>query len=161
MDAAAASALWTMLLSTDLTRVVRVTVAADDVLLDILTELRRAQPQLRDALRGRLVDLPAALAARTYDERWDGVVNVSDPVAPWNAGRWRLSLDESGASCTRTEDPPDLAVDIAELGGAYFGGRSLVRAAAAGRVVEIRPGAAGELSRAMRHEPGPFCPYTF
>ena len=160
-DAAAAAALWRMLLSTDLTRVVRVSVATDDVLLDLLTELRRAQPRLGDGLRGRLIDLPTALASRTYDERWAGVVDIADRFAPWNQGRWRLSLEESGANCTRTEDPPDLAMDIADLGGAYFGGRSLVRAAAAGRVMQGRPGAAAGLSRAMLHEPGPYCPFTF
>ena len=37
-------------------------------------------------------------------------------------------------SCTRTDDAPDLACSIVELGAAYLGGTSLAALAAAGRI---------------------------
>jgi predicted acetyltransferase len=160
-DGAAATALWNMLFSVDLTAEVSVSVAVDDVLMHVLADTRRAQPGLRDGLYGRLVDLPAALAARSYGDPWEGVLDLTDSIAPWNAGRWRVSLGPSGATCDRCDDAPDLAMDIAELGGAYFGGVSLIPRAEAGRVVERRPGSLAGLSRALRHEPGPFCPFVF
>jgi predicted acetyltransferase len=161
VDGAAATALWSMLFSVDLTAEVRVNVATDDVLLHILTDLRRAQPRLRDGLYARLVDLPTALAARTYDRAWDGVLEITDAIAPWNAGRWQVSLGPEGATCARTDLAPDLAMDVSELGGAYFGGVSLLPRAEAGRVIERRPGAMSGLSGALVHEPGPYCTYSF
>lgn len=161
-DAAASGLLWRTLLSFDLVGSVSVRrLAPDDALLHQLRDLRRARPELLDALYLRLVDLPAALLARDYVGSWSGVLEVTDSGCPWNAGSWRLALGPADATVERTELEPDITLDVRELGAAYLGAGSLVARAAAGLVLEHSVGAVAGLSAAMRFEPAPFCPAGF
>ncbi|MCV2396246.1 GNAT family N-acetyltransferase [Actinotalea sp. M2MS4P-6] len=142
-DAAAARALWGVLLDLDLMATVEVgNLAVDDPLVHLLVDSRAAQPQLRDDLWIRILDLPVALAARRYQAPVDVVLEVTDTRLPANAGRWRLVGGPDGAEVTRTGDAPDLALDVRELGAAYLGGVSLEGLAAAGLVTEHVPGSA-------------------
>jgi len=162
LDVAAAHALWQLLLNVDLVgKVTHPNVAVDDVLLQLLDNPRRARPLLSDSVYTRLVDLPAALAARTYDVEFHGVVDVADDLAPWNAGRWELALTPDGGQCRRTDKDPDLAVDVRCLGAGYLGATSLVTLAAAGQVEQATPGSVAALSRALAHEPVAHCPFVF
>jgi predicted acetyltransferase len=132
-------ALWRFLLSIDLTRWVKLWLGSqDEPLLYLASEPRRLGALQGDGLFVRIVDLPAALTARRYAAPVDVVLEVADPLLPGNAGRWRLSADEQKATCTRTDEPADLACGIGELGAAYLGGTSLAALAAAGRVHELR-----------------------
>jgi predicted acetyltransferase len=162
LDPAAAARAWQYLLDLDLAA--RTTVMnrpSDEPLLHLLVDPRRSEPSWGDALYVRLVDVAAALAARTYTRPVDLVIEVSDPVCLWNAGRWRLSADETGARCESTGDPADVRVDVRELGGTYLGSTSLVALAGAGLVEECTPGATARLSSALRSEPAPWCPIVF
>jgi predicted acetyltransferase len=162
LDAAAAARAWQFLLDLDLSA--RTTVMnrpSDESLLHLLVDPRRSEPSWGDALYVRLVDAAAALAARTYTRPVDLVIEVSDPVCPWNAGRWRLSADDSGARCEPTDGPADVRMDVRELGATYLGSTSLVALAGAGLVEECTPGAVVRLSGALRSEPAPWCPFVF
>jgi predicted acetyltransferase len=162
LDPAAAAALWRFLVSVDLVgKVVHENVAVDDPLLQILADPRRTNPVLRDSVYVRVVDLQPALVARTYDLPYDGVVEVIDALAPWNAGRWRFALRSDGAECLRTDAEPDLVLDVRELGAAFLGGTSLIARAAAGAVQERTSGSLAALARAFRHEPAPYCPFIY
>ncbi len=68
---------------------------------------------------------------------------------------------DDAASCARTDDPADIALDVRELGAAYLGGTRLGALAAAGLVTELRPGTLGALSAAMTWDPAPWCPRIF
>jgi predicted acetyltransferase len=161
-DAAAGGLLWSTLLSIDLVGSFELRrVAPDDLLLHQLVDPRRARPELRDGMYLRLVDLPAALSARTYAASWSGVVDVADALCPWNAGRWHLELGPDEADVRRTDGDPDLELDVTELGGAYLGGVSLAGRAAAGLVRERTPGSVRALSTALRHELAPVTPFGF
>ena len=107
-----------------------------------------------DGLWVRLVDVGAALAARTYPEDGDLVLEVGDEVCPWNAGRWRLDGE-------RTDAPADLALDVATLGAAYLGGMRLAALAQGGRVEELVPGAIERADGIFRHGLHPWCPEIF
>jgi predicted acetyltransferase len=109
----------------------------------------------------RLADVGRALADRTYSTPIDVVLDVTDDFCPWNAGRWRLSGDESGATCTPSTDPADLALTAAELGAVHLGGPTLVGLAAAGRVEERTAGALRAASRAFAGDRQPWCPEVF
>jgi predicted acetyltransferase len=181
-DPAASAALWSDLLSRDLTTEFRAWLRpVDDPLLSHLVDPRRARPQLSDGLWVRLIDVGAALAGRRYACPVDVVIDVRDPVLPDNGGRWRLRVpsgrDADGlaagqgglaagrgglaATCSRTGDPADVALDIAELGAVYLGGTRLAALADAGLVRELRPGAVRQLSAAMAWDPAPWCPMIF
>ncbi|WP_406387653.1 GNAT family N-acetyltransferase [Streptomyces sp. NBC_00211] len=163
LDPAATAALWRYLFEIDLTSTVRARKRpADDPLLHLVSDVRRAQPSLRDSLHLRLVDLPAALEARTYGAPLDVVLDVEDAFCPWNEGRWRLVAGTDGSvGCTRTADPADLELSIRELGSAYLGGITLASMAAAGRVRELRPGALTAASRAFTSDVSPWLPHGF
>jgi predicted acetyltransferase len=134
--------LWRSLLSVDLTRNLRYSLAAlDDPVLHLVDEPRRLGGGFADALWIRLINLPAALSSRRYLCPVDVVLDVRDPLLPANSGRWRLAADQAGACCARTRAGADLAVDIRDMGAAYLGGTPLTALAAAGRVTERRSGA--------------------
>ncbi|MFJ3585057.1 GNAT family N-acetyltransferase [Streptomyces sp. NPDC090127] len=162
LDPAAEAALWRFLCSIDLTSTVLVqSRPVDDAWQHLVSDVRRCEPKLRDALHLRLVEVGTALEARTYQTPVDVVLEVSDAFCPWNEGRWRLTGDTKGAVCVRTEDPADLALSVRELGAAYLGGNSLVSLAAAGRVRELRGGALVEASVAFGSPVAPWLPHGF
>jgi predicted acetyltransferase len=161
---AAYAAVWSFLLETDLVRRVRWDRAAVDEPLRYLVDNPRAvQQRFVDSLWVRLVDVDRALAGRTYATPLDVVLDVSDEVCPWNAGRYRLSADPSAGSaeCRRTTDEPDLSLPVAALGAAYLGGTGLATLAAAGLVTERRPGALAAATTAFLAQRPPSCPEVF
>lgn len=134
-------ALWRLLLSVDLTRRLSFPIAAlDEPLLRLVDEPRQLAPRLADGLWVRVVDVPAALAARRYAADVDVVVEVVDPLLPENSGRWRLVGGPAGAECTATTAPAGLACDVRALGELYLGGTTPAALAATGRVRELVPG---------------------
>lgn len=162
LDPAAYAALWRFLFETDLTSTVTAhSRPVDDPLLHLVTDVRRCGVRVRDWLYLRPVEVGAALAARRYAAPVDVVLEVEDAFCPWNAGRWRLTGDTSGASCVRTDDAPELALGARELGEAYLGGTSLAAQAGAGRVRELRPGALTEASAAFAWPVAPWLPHGF
>ncbi|MFD3720458.1 GNAT family N-acetyltransferase [Streptomyces sp. NPDC058674] len=163
LDPAAYAALWRYLCGIDLTWSVRARKRpVDDAVLHLVSDVRRAKARVRDSLHVRLVDLPAALEARTYGAALDVVLEVSDAFCPWNEGRWRLTADaKGGARCARTGEPAELALSTRELGSAYLGGPTLASLAAAGRVRELRPGALAAASRAFAGDVAPWLPHGF
>lgn len=162
LDPAAYAALWRFLFDIDLTStLVARGRPSDDAWQHLVSDIRRCLPQVRDSLHVRLVEVGAALEARTYQAPVDVVFEVEDAFCPWNAGRWRLSGDAKGASCERTDDAADLALSVRELGAAYLGGVSLGSLGAAGRVRELRQGALGEASVGFSSVVAPWLPHGF
>jgi predicted acetyltransferase len=162
VDPPAARALWGVLLDLDLTvRAEASHLAVDDTLLHLLVDVRAAAPRLTDGLWVRLVDVPAALAARRFQVPVDVVLEVTDAFLPANAGRWRLRGGRDGAVCEPADGDADLVVDVRELGAAYLGGETLLAMASAGLVREERPGAVAAASAAFGWPVTPHCPWTF
>jgi predicted acetyltransferase len=162
LDPVAYAALWNYLAGIDLTSSIAFrNRPVDDPLLHLVSDVRRCTPSVRDGVHLRLVDVGAALSARTYAAPVDVVIDVEDDFCPWNAGRWRLTGDAKGASCERTSDAAELAVPVARLGAAYLGGASLRAMAGAGLVRELRPGALAEASAAFLTDPAPWLPHGF
>ena len=161
-DQEAAIALWQHVLFIDLTTS---TVAGgrpvDEPLLRLLVDSRQARARVRDGLWVRLVRVGEALAARRYAVPVDLVLDITDTGCPWNAGRWRLAADESGATCAPTTDPADIRIDITALAAAYLGDPVLSEYSGTGRIVAQRPGAQRRLAAAMGWSPGPWCPHHF
>ncbi len=162
LDPATRTALWRYLFGVDLMTSVRVrNRPVDDPLFGMVTDVRSCLPTLREGLFARLVDVGEALSARTYGLPLDVVLEVEDAFCPWNAGRWRLSGDASGAVCERTSDPAELALSVRELGAAYLGGTPLNALAAAGRVRELRAGSLAAVSAGFRSAVEPWLPHGF
>ncbi|MGW2819654.1 GNAT family N-acetyltransferase [Streptomyces sp. NPDC001443] len=162
LDPATEAALWRFLFGIDLTTSLKVRERpVDEAWQYQVSDIRRCRLRLRDSLYVRLVEVGAALAARTYQAPVDVVFEVEDAFCPWNAGSWRLTGDAKGASCVRTTDAADLALSVRELGAVYLGGVSLAALAAAGRVRELRQGALVEASSAFGALVAPWLPHGF
>ena len=111
-DPAAGAALWTDLLSRDLTTEFRLPRRpVDDPLPYQLADPRRTRPKLVDSLWVRLTDVPRALAGRRYASPVDVVIEVRDEILPANAGRWRLTT-----AATATRGRPGGVVRAGQLG---------------------------------------------
>ncbi|WP_326723110.1 GNAT family N-acetyltransferase [Streptomyces sp. NBC_00243] len=162
LDPAVQGALWRFLFEIDLTSRLRTRGRpVDEAWQHMVSDVRRCNLRLKDALHVRLVDVGAALEARTYQAPVDLVFEVEDAFCPWNEGRWRLTGDAKGASCVRTEDAADLALSVRELGAAYLGGMPLASLGAAGRVRELRQGALTEASVGFSSAVAPWLPHGF
>ncbi len=154
--------IWRFVLDVDL--VSRVTAwhrPADEPLLHLLVDPRRARFTLRDGLWVRLVDVPGALAARGYAAPGRLVLEVRDPFCPWNEGRFALEADGDGARLLRTEEPPELALGVDALAAVYLGGVRLHDLGWAGRVASTCPGALELADRMLATAAAPWCPMAF
>ena len=136
LEPAAEAVLWRFVFSTDLVDVIRTQNRPTHELLDVLlTDPRRLARQRVDGLWARLVDVPAALAARRYRTSGRLVIEVVDQFLPDSGGRFLLEGGPDGAECRRTTDEPDLVVDADTLGAGYLGRSNFAMFRAAGRVV--------------------------
>jgi predicted acetyltransferase len=163
VDAAASAALYRYLCDLDLMGTTHLwNVPVDDPLLLWLQNPRKAKPVLGDSLYVRLVDLDRSLRARTYATPVDVVLEVTDDLCPWNAGRWRLTAGpDRETTCERTTDAADLALGVVDLGAVYLGGTSLHELAMAGWVSELRAGTLAAAATAFAHTPAPWNPAVF
>ncbi|MEU1179209.1 GNAT family N-acetyltransferase [Streptomyces sp. NPDC005820] len=162
LDPVSEAALWRFLFGIDLTSSLKVRGRPlDEAWQYQVSDVRRCELRVRDQLYVRLVDVGAALQARTYQAPMDVVLEVEDAFCPWNTGRWRLSGDPKGAVCARTTDPADLAVSVRELGAAYLGGVGLAALGAAGRVRELREGALAAAAVGFGSAVAPWLPHGF
>ncbi len=126
-----------------------------------VAEPSRLNLHVSDGLWVRLVDVEAALAARRYGVDGALVVEVADAACPWNSGRWLLQVDDGVARVTRTERPPDLVLDPADLGAIYLGGVHPSELARAGRGREGTAGALGRADLLFGGSREPWCAQLF
>ena len=155
---AATRAIWRFLLDIDWMQSVNASLLpVDHPLLLFVPEPRRLRFRVQDALWARLVDVGAALSARTYAGEGSVVLAVTDAFCPWNDGVWRVEAREA----ERSFDEPELALDVAALGSVYLGGFGFKQLARAGRVEERAPGALERADALFASEPAPWCPEIF
>jgi predicted acetyltransferase len=89
----------------------------------------------------RLLDVPAALAARHYAVPGRLVIEIVDDPFGFANGRFALDADAGGAACTTTSEPAELRLSHRALASSYLGGYRLRELAIGGGVEELRPGA--------------------
>jgi predicted acetyltransferase len=130
----------------------------DHPLFFLLAKPRRMKYRLGDGIWVRVVDVGAALSARSYAHDGEVVFEVADAFAPWNEGRWKLR----GGSCERTDDDADLRCDVTALGSVYLGGFTFADLARGLRVEELREGAIDRADSIFRRTAvAPWCPEIF
>ena len=154
----ATRAIWRFLLDIDwMARLKAWLLPVDHPLLLLVAEPRRLRVSVRDGLWVRLVDVGAALAARSYAAPGSVVIEVADGFCPWNQGRWRVGA----GGVERTDDPSELSCDVMALGSVYLGGFTWAQLGRALRVAELRPGALARADALFRAEAAPWCPEIF
>jgi len=163
-DPAAYRALWSLLLDWDLTRTVVAPGRPRDEPLRWMLANPRALRVTRqsDNLWVRVLDVPAALTARSYavDDRL--VLGIADdPMCPGNVGTWCLESSDGMAVCGRVPGPADLMITPEALGSAYLGGVSIHDLAYAGLVRTDEPELVDRLARMLRVDPEPHNSFGF
>ncbi|HEX6312738.1 MAG TPA: GNAT family N-acetyltransferase [Acidimicrobiia bacterium] len=156
----ARAALWRYLCDVDLVESIAIWSApVDDPLRWLLAESRRLRVnRVSDELWIRVIDAPAALAARRYAVAGSLVLDVVDELRPAGAaaGRFALEGGPDGATATRTDAEPELVLGVAELGAGYLGGVAFSTLARAGLVEERTPGALERADAMFRTVPAPY-----
>ena len=148
--------IWRFLLDIDWMRSIKAgLLPVDHPLFFLLAEPRQMGFRVGDALWLRLVDVEAALVARTYGEGQPLVIEVADAFCPWNDGRYRVPDGE------RTDATPDLRLDVTTLASVYLGGFTFAELARALRVDEVSPGAIARADTLFHADRAPWCPEIF
>lgn len=137
-DQSAANDLWRYLLGVDLidniTAYYRPT---DDPIEEMLVNKSAIRSERDDELWLRLIDVPAALAGRTYGVAAPVVIEVVDSLLPNNSGRYRISPQ----GIERTADKPALKVTAEVLAMLYLGTFQASTLAGIGRITVTDPSA--------------------
>jgi predicted acetyltransferase len=158
VNPAATASIWRYLLDVDWTKTVSAGLQpADHPLFLLLAQPNFSKPTLSDGLWVRLVDVGAALSGRAYAGDGSLVFDVRDAFCPWNEGRWRLE----GGEAARTNDEPDIGLDVSDLGSVYLGGFTFRALQRAGRLDELTEGAVYRADATFRTEGLPWCPEIF
>jgi len=149
----ATAGIWRYLLDVDwLDRLQAELLPVDHPLFLLLEQPRRLRFRLADSLWLRLVDVGAALAARSLEG--DVVLEVGDAFCPWNDARYLLDG-------SKTTEDADLRLDVSDLATVYLGGFTFAQLLRAGRVEEITEGAVDRADAAFRTDRAPWCPEIF
>ena len=154
--------IWRYLFDVDLVHRVKAwNRPVDEPLSFLMEEPRRLRLRIADGLRVRLVDVPAALEARGFVGDGRVVVDVEDRFCSWNEGRYAIEVSAGAASCSRTDDEPDIACSATDLGATYLGGATFRQLHRAGRVDELRAGALERVDALFASDPAPWSSFIF
>jgi predicted acetyltransferase len=149
--------LWRWLLDFDWTSEFRADLLPlDHELFLLLAEPRRMAFTVNDGVWVRLIDVGAALSARSYGDG-EIVLEVEDVFLPENAGRWRVTAD----GAVRTGGAADLRLDVTAVGSVYLGGFTFADLVRGSRARELTPGAAKRADALFGTDVQPWCPEIF
>jgi predicted acetyltransferase len=154
--------MWRFLLNFDLVgKIIAVNRPADDPLWWMLSDPRRLNRKSHDALWLRLLDIPKALEARTYNA--DGRLKIAlvSEAQPEVTGTYVLDIDDSQASVKKTTDKPDVVVTPADLAALYMGGVTPGSLVEAGRVDVVTTGSLAKLHGMFSTDSAPWCAHYF
>ena len=160
--------LWRFLLELDLIGEVRAALRpVEEPFAWQIADYRAAvKSNEHDHLWARILNVPAALEARSYSAPGRIVFNVTDPLG-FAAGRWLLTIDRSGAGIVTKldDDGPDdvvrVAIGVNELSSIYLGGVSAGLLARAGTITELTAGAATAIDASFRSTVTPWLSIWF
>ena len=149
--------LWRFLLELDLVGEVQAPLRSiDEPLAWQVHDFRAAvKSKERDHLWVRILDLPAALTARSYHAPGHLVFDVSDPQG-FTTGRYLHTISSDGTSVVTAlegdipDDADAVAITVNDLGAILLGGVSAHTLARAARIEELTPGAASVVDLSYR-----------
>jgi predicted acetyltransferase len=147
--------LWRFLLSLDLVGEVYVEFRPLDEWVELLLHDPRACQTAvsQDELWIRLIDVPEALATRSYGAAEPVVIKVNDPFLPDNTGAYRISP----AGAARVDGEPALVLEASTLAMIYLGSVRPSALAAAGRIQVVDPEAVARADKLFASDQTAWC----
>jgi predicted acetyltransferase len=157
-DQGVANDLWRYLLGVDLVEEVTAYFRpADEPVQAMVANLFAVRSETEDELYVRVVDVPRALAARTYGAADPVAVEVADPLLPNNSGTYLISPHGTG----RTNTAAQLTLTAETLGMVYFGAWRPSDLAAIGRLAVHDPAAPAAADRLFATDRPAWCGSLF
>ena len=156
------AALWKYCLGVDLWESVEArNRPVDDPIMWMLTDPGRLRREPQTSLWLRLVDVSEALSQRSYAREGKLVIEVTDPICPWNNGRFQLDGGPEGGQFRSTPASPDISMGVADLAAGYLGATPYRALHHASRIQEHRPGAIKQLDEMFATDSQPWCAHDF
>jgi predicted acetyltransferase len=159
VDPRATREIWRFLLGIDWMDEIEIRLLpVDHPLWHLVAQPRFLGMKPYDGLWVRLIDVGAALSARSY--AGDGRVTleiVSDPLFEENVGTWTITDGVAKRSSRR----PDVRLDVQALGSVYLGGFSFADLARGERVEEASRHGLARADALFRTDAAPWCPEIF
>jgi predicted acetyltransferase len=150
--------LWRYLLGVDLVEeVVGFYRPLDDPIEAMLVDLFAVRSEPEDELWVRVVDVPAALAARTYGPADPVVIEIVDSLLPNNSGHYLISPQ----GIERTSAPAAITMTVETLGMVYLGAWRPSALAAIGRLTAHDPAALAAADRLFATDYPSWCGSLF
>lgn len=132
---------------------------ADNPLYVEVDNVRHLKTGHRDTLYLRILDVPAALTARTYESDGAITIEVVDDFVGCG-GTFRLEIVDGAPTVSASTDQPDVTMSIADLGSLYLGRATAIQRWHAGRIIgDVE--SATTLDRLLRTAASPFCSEVF
>jgi predicted acetyltransferase len=154
----ATAMVWRFLCEIDLVRRIDASfLSSTHPLLHMVQEPRRLNLTLMDTLWVRILDAPAALAARAFPADFAVTFQLEDALCRWNTGVYCVE----GGRAARSDAEPELRFDAATLGSLYLGGVTARQLADAGAIEELAEGAVDRADALFRSPRAPWCPEMF
>ena len=168
-DPEAEQALWQHVVDVDLTSTVSSELRPpDDALPWMITDPLRLRAGDTSPLYTRLLDVPAALTARTYRAPGAVTLHVHDPLGAANVYRLEVAAD-GRADCTEVVDgagsdghaAADIECSIEALSAVWLGGVRAAQLLAARRLIEHRAQAVSRFDAMLAVDRLPWTPFMF
>ncbi|MCE7003429.1 GNAT family N-acetyltransferase [Kibdelosporangium philippinense] len=152
---AARNDLWRFLMEIDLVMRIDAYARPVDEPVELLLENPRScvTRNIDDESWVRLIDVQAALAARTYGDADPVAVEVNDAFMPENSGTYLISRD----GVTRGTEQAQLTLDVDTLGMLYFGAWKPTDLATSGRIKVFDADALARADRLFEADSIPWC----
>lgn len=151
------AALWRYVFDIDLVRTIKASERpVDDLVKWFVVDRRDVKvTSVWDEQWVRVIDVDAALRARTYGSDDTLTIEVRDAILGHNNGTWRIA----GGKVEQATTPvaADLTIDVAALGAAYMGSTSWLELATTSAVDPADPAALATADRVFQHRPLPRC----
>lgn len=150
--------LWRFLLGIDLVEEVTVYMRpSDDPVGAMLTDFFAIRSEQDDELWLRVIDVPAALSARTYGQAEPVVIEIVDPMLPDNSGRYLIGPHGT----ERTTEPAAITMGVEILGMIYLGAWRPSTLAETGRLTVHDPAALPTADRLFATDRPAWCGSLF
>ncbi|MCG5451280.1 GNAT family N-acetyltransferase [Micromonospora hortensis] len=109
--------------------------------VSVYLPLESARDHERDLWMHRPVDVARAVSARGWPAHARGVVDfgLTDALADWNCGTWRLTVADGAAELTRVDGEADLRLDVRGF-ALLYAGAALARSVAQAGLLHHSPG---------------------
>lgn len=160
-DEGSRRALWSFLTNIDLFPNVNWWNApVDEPMVWEASNRRQIRRRPSDTLWLRILDVPAVLSTRSYEVDGDVVVQVGDAAGGFANGSYHLNVEGGVASCARSDRPPELTMDVEQLGALCLGGVSAHQLWRAG-LIGGEAAAVVAADRLFRTTEAPWCPEVF